>query len=991
MMRTFRPRGKIQRRPVMEAMKQHPAAVGVLLAIVAISLSPAVAGTTVQTTAGSPDGDLRVGDLRTEYVENPLGIDVRIPRLSWKLYALGRGVMQAGYRVQVAGGIDSFSRSEFLLWDSGEVRSERSVNVRYAGPDVESRRRYYWRVQAWSNDGRVSEWSPVAFWESGLLEDDDWAADWITSPLEDDPSVSGPAPHFRRSFELGSGVESARIYATSRGVYELFLNGQRVGERVLAPGFASYNRRMPYQTYDVTELVTRGENAVGAVVGDGWYRGFLGFPGDRNVFGNQVALFLQLEVVNTDGTRELVSSGEGWMTATGPILSSDIYNGETYDARAEMPGWSSPGYDDSSWLQAMSGGDNTGTFVADLAPPVRRIEQVEPLRILDAPSGGTIVDMGRNLVGWVRFRVSGEEGETVRLTHGEALDAGGDLYTANLRTAAQTDTYILKGTGEEWFEPHFTFHGFRYVHFDGYPGRLEIDDVTGVVVHSDLELTGTFETSDADLNQLQQNILWSQKGNFLSIPADCPQRDERLGWTGDAQLFAPTAGFNMQVAPFFSQWLRDLRADQYEDGSVPWVIPDVLTSRGPAATSDVPTAGVAGWSDAAIIIPWELYLRYGDVRVLEEQYDSMRAWLSYAVSEAGDDLVWKPDFHFGDWSGDVETPPDLIATAYLAHSADLMSRIAGVLGLEADRSVYADLFGRVQAAFRSEFVSIFGNLSYRTQTAYALALRFDLLTDEQGNRALGSLVDDIRQQGTHLTTGFVGTAALCPVLSGNGRADVAYDLLFQSTAPSWLFAVRSGATTMWEQWRGKEAGTFADPELNSLNHYVGGAIGDWMYSTIGGINPDVEAPGFKHAILGPTPDPRLTHASASLRTMYGTLSTNWKLESPDRFLLDVEVPVNATASVRLPRARAENVLESGERLIASAGISSVRESGRDVVVEIGSGSYLFSYSLLPNLPIERPSPLTPSRLLLLLLILSLLLLTVALIPVIRGRRGNSSR
>ncbi len=954
----------------MDGTKKDPRLVFILLAFLVATPFYAFSPSASQAVDTPPVGDLRVGDLRVEYLIDPLGIDVRIPRLSWKLYSPGRGLMQTGFRVQVTAGQAGFLDAAGLLWDTGLVRTDRSVHQEYSGPSLESRRRYYWRVKVWASDGSVSDWSPTAFWEMGLLEDDDWTAGWITTPLEVDPSVSGPASYFRRSFPLQGGVRSARLYATSRGVYELHLNGTRFGDRVLAPGFASYNRRLPYQTYDVTELLEDGENTLGAVVGDGWYRGFLGFPGDRNVFGTRLGLFLQLEVVYRDGTRTVVSSDEGWLTSNGPILSSDIYNGETYDARAEMPGWSSSGFDTSSWVPAVPAEDNTGTLVADLAPPVRRIEEIEAVRLLDAPSGGsTIVDMGRNIVGWVRLRVSGGRGVAVRLVHGEALGADGDLYTDNLRTAEQADTYILKGGGEEWFEPHFTFHGFRYVRIDGYPGQLSVADVKGVVVHSDLDETGTFETSDPDINQLQENILRSQKGNFLSIPADCPQRDERLGWTGDAQLFAPTASFNMQVAPFFSQWLRDLRADQYEDGSVPWVIPDVLTSRGSAATSGVPTAGVGGWSDAAIIIPWELYLRYGDVRVLREQYESMQAWLFYATSQAGDDLIWRPGFHFGDWAGEVDTPADLIATAYLAHSAELMSSIARVLGLGDDALEYAGLFGRVRAAFQSEFVSIFGNLSYRTQAAYALALRFDLLTDTQKVAALDGLVDDVRDNDTHLTTGFVGTPAVCPVLGGNGRADVAYDLLFQTTAPSWLFAVRSGATTMWEQWRGIEDGVFAESEMNSLNHYASGAIGEWMYSTIGGINPDPRAPGFKNVIVRPIPDPRLTYASASLETMYGTLSTNWRLDDAGMFHLDVDIPTNTTASIYLPRAQAESVRESVTSLTEAVGVRTVREVATDVVVEIGSGSYRFSHTLLREPRIERPATGFPATLAFILLAL----------------------
>ena len=954
-------------------MTRYPAIVFLLLVLLAGPSLPAFGASLRQAPDTVPERAFGVGDLRSEYLRNPVGIDVRRPRLSWKLHSSARGVVQTAYRLQVASDLARLETGDGLVWDSGIVETDQSLQLEYSGPTVGSRQRYYWRVKVWAG-GRESEWSGPAFWEMGLLDQADWVAEWITTTGPGDASASGPSPYFRRSFPLGAGIRSARIYATSHGVYELHLNGIRVGDRLLTPGFASYNRRLPYQTYDVTDLVSAGDNSIGAVLGDGWYRGFLGFPGDRNVFGTRLGLLLQLEVVYNDGTRSRVSSDDLWRVTTGPILASDIYNGETYDARAEMDGWSSPGYDDSSWLPVSRYTENRGTLVADLSPPVRRIQEIAPVGLLEGPSGETIVDMGQNLVGWVRLRVMGERGTTIRLTHAEALDADGGAYTDNLRTAAQRDTYILKGGVEEWFEPHFTFHGFRYVRVDGYPGELNLDAITGVVVHSDLEQTGSFETSDPDLNQLQQNILWSQKGSFLAIPADCPQRDERLGWTGDAQLFARTASFNMDVAGFFTGWLRDLAADQYDNGNVPWVIPDVLTSRGPAATSGVPTAGVAGWSDAAIIVPWELYLRYGDVRILEEQYPSMEAWLSYAVTRAGDDLVWRPGFHFGDWSGEAKTPPDLIATAYLAHSAHLMSRIASVLGLETDAADYASLFERVRSAFRAEFVDLFGSLRYESQAGYALALRFDLLPDESRGRALASLVRDIRRRNTHLSTGFVGTPHLCPVLTAGGRADVAYDLLFQTTAPSWLFPVRSGATTVWEQWRGIEEGVFAGADMNSLNHYAGGAVGEWMYSAIVGINADAAEPGFKHVVVSPTPDSRLTYARASLETGYGTVSTGWSRKEDGTFQLDVDIPANSWATVRLPGAVPDGVLESGSGLEEVTGVDAVYEAERATVVEIGSGAYRFSYSMRPDVSGDQDQSVDPSKRVLLFLAVALIVM-----------------
>jgi alpha-L-rhamnosidase len=573
---------------------------------------------------------------------------------------------------------------------------------------------------------------------------------------------------------------------------------------------------------------------------------------------------------------------------------------------------------------------------------------LKPVRILRTPAGDTVVDMGQNMVGWVKLRAEGPAGTTVTLRHAEVLDKQGNFYTENLRAAKATARYTLRGSGPETFEPLFTFFGFRYVAIDGYPGELTPDALTGVVVHSEMAPAGELETSKTLVNQLQHNIQWGQKGNFLDVPTDCPQRDERLGWTGDAQVFFPTAAFNMDVAAFFTKWLRDVAADQFEDGRVPHVIPNVLTR------PENPAAGSSGWADAAVIIPWEMYRSYGDRRILEEQYESMARWVEYERKRAGDDFIWTGDFHFGDWlaytapSREARSYPgattgkDLIATAFFAHSTDLLRRTALVLGRAEDAARYAELVGRIKAAFRDEFVSGRGRVGESTQTAYVLALQFDLLPEELRPLAAKRLAEEIRER-KHLTTGFLGTPYLCHVLSRYGYLDEAYLLLNREEYPSWLYPVKQGATTIWERWDSqKPDGTFQDTSMNSFNHYAYGAIGEWMYRVMAGIEIDGAAPGYKHVLIQPRPGGGFTSVKASHETMYGKVSSAWTLEG-ERFELAVEVPANARATVRLPRAELGIVTEGGSPLGDGNGITARRQDGDDAVVEVGSGRYRFSY------------------------------------------------
>ena len=875
---------------------------------------------------------LGVTGLRVEYLSNPLGIDALHPRLSWRLTSAARNTVQSAYQIQV-------TRNGTRVWDSGRVGSDASVFVSYAGPPLESRARYVWRVRVWDGTGRTSPWSAPAFWEMGLLDPSQWTAAWIGTAPSPTDSSGGPSPLLRRAFRVSGVVASARLYATSLGLYEAYLNGTRVGDQLFTPGWTSYSRRLQYQTYDVTKLLKPGDNALGAQLGDGWYGGQLGFEGRRNVYGKRTGVRLQLEIVYQDGKIERVVSDSQWKTAAGPIQASDIYGGETYDARLERSGWAAAPYDDSKWGRVVLLNPPAARLVTPEAPPVRRVGVLTPVAIRRTASGETIVDLGQNFTGWARLKVRGAAGTVVTLRFAEVLDRDGNLYTANLRRASQTDRYTLKGGGEEIYEPHFTFHGFRYVGITGLP-RADSSTIIGIVVSSDLAQTGSFETSDSLLNRLQQNIVWGQRSNFLDVPTDCPQRDERLGWTGDAQVFAPTAAFNMDVAGFFAKWLGDLAADQDPSGSLPWVIPDVL------GADSANASGTAGWSDATVIVPWTMYVSYGDRGLLERQYPSMRAWVEFERRRAGPDLIWQPGWQFGDWlalhSDDPSYPgattlTDFIATAYFAHSTDLVARAARALGKESDAAQYEKLFQDVRAAFNREFVSAGGRVGENTQTAYALAIGFNLLPDSVVAAAGERLAAAVRGRGMHLTTGFLGTPQLLPVLSATSHFDVAFGLLMQRSYPSWLYPITRGATTMWERWDGiRPDSSFQDAGMNSFNHYAFGAVGDWMYRTIGGIQLDPQSPGAKHVRIAPQPGGGLTHARTSLETPYGTLVSSWRIDG-QRFVLGLAVPPNTSADVTLWETTVDHVN-------GVAGARGVQQHGRDVIVTVGSGDYEFTVS-----------------------------------------------
>jgi len=896
-----------------------------------------------------------IQSLTCEYCSNPLGIDVPLPRLGWRLESDRRGARQTAYQVLAASAPSLLAVGKADLWDSGKVDSDASVQVEYAGPKLRSRQRMYWQVTVWDETGAALRSKP-AWAELGLLTRRDWKARWIGAALRGGARSMLPAPYLRKDFTLPAPVTAARLYVTALGTYECSINGQTVGEDVLAPGWTDYRKRIQYQVYDVTTLLHEGENALGAVLGDGWAVGHVGW-GNRQQYVDQPRLLAQLEVHTADGRTLTVASDRTWKHWFGPLLDNDLLMGEAYDARLEMPGWDAPGFDERRWLGVEVFDETGAALVATNGPAVRRIETlapiVEPTAIRGFVGSRHIFDLGQNMVGRVRFQGSAPAGTSVRLRFAEVLDADGSLYTANLRTARATDCYTFKGEGVEVWEPKFTFHGFRYVEVLGYPGEVDRTTVTGIVLHSAMAPTGSFICSDALVNQLQHNIAWGQKGNFVDVPTDCPQRDERLGWTGDIQVFVRTAAFNFDVAGFMTKWAQDVADAQNEQGCIPAVVPkaEMLDDGGPA------------WSDAAIICPWTVYLCYGDRRILADSYAVMTRFMDSMLAASPGYIRCAPEFAgwpgFGDWlSINAETPRDLIGTAFLAYDASLMAQIAAVLGKTREAAKYRKLFDDVKKAFGNRYLvggkrpaatapasmmrqmmddadgisrgnlksvdygpiasKVFDTTLFQPmQTAYVLALQFDLLPARLRPLAAKELVADIERRGRHLSTGFVGSPYLPHVLSANGHLDMAYALLAQETWPSWLYPVTQGATTIWERWDGwtPENG-FQDVGMNSFNHYAYGAIGAWLYSTVAGIEIDPAQPGYKHAILRPQPGGTLTSAAGRIKTLYGDLASDWRIED-GQFKWTVVVPPNTTATAILPDGTVQE-LAAGEHHLGQA-------------------------------------------------------------------------
>ena len=885
--------------------------------------------------------NFKVDNLICEYKVNPIAVDVANPRLSWKLITQDRNIQQTYYEIRVGSNAVSLTKGQDLIWTSGKIPSDQSVHVYYGGPTLTSRQKCYWQVRVWNNKNQVTPWSMVNFWKMGLLKPEDWTAKWIQDNYISD-TTGGPSPMFRKIFKLDHKIRAAHLYITAHGVFEAQINGKRVGNDYFTPGWTSYNKRIQYQVYDVTSMLKKGDNATGVTIGDGWYRGYT-YNRKKDVYGKKLALFYQLEVVYTSGKRVIITSDKSWKVAYGPIRASSFFDGEVYDARKEKTGWTNPTYRDLTWDTVKTDETIKSNLIATAGPTVKKHEKFLPLKVFTTPEGDRVVDFGQNLVGWVQFKLKANTGDTMKLFHAEVLDQKGNFYTKNLRTAKQEITYVFKDDSVATFEPHFTFQGFRFLKVVGYKGPLDSTNLAAYALYSDMAQTGQFSTSNPLINQLQHNIQWGQKGNFIDIPTDCPQRDERMGWTGDAQAFCRTATFNMDVAGFFTKWLKDLSADQHTDGAVPYVVPNVL---------DSVSAAASGWSDVATIAPWNIYLAYGDKQVLQQQYESMKAWVGY-IQLHSRNYLWDTGNHFGDWlfyagtnyeDGAALTDKNLIAQAFYAHSTQLLINAAKILGRNDDVQKYTLLLYNIKKAFQSEYVTPNGRMISGTQTSYVLALNFDLLPENLRESAAKRLVHNIEDYDEHITTGFLGTPYICHVLSRFGHTDIAYDLLMKESYPSWLYPVKNGATTIWERWDGiKPDKSFEDPEMNSFNHYAYGAIGDWMYRVIAGINTDESSPGFHKIIIAPHPGGKLTSTQAELETLYGKVKSAWSIDN-GIFTLDVIVPPNTTAQIVLPSVT-DQITESGLDINTEKEITGIQKIGNDEQLTVGSGTYHFVYTL----------------------------------------------
>ncbi|MDR1720663.1 MAG: glycoside hydrolase family 78 protein [Dysgonamonadaceae bacterium] len=882
-----------------------------------------------------------VTNLRTDFLTNPVGIGHTTPRFSWEITAQGSDILQSAYQIRAALSEKDLLSGKNLIWDTKQKQSSESLFVTYEGAPLQSGQRVYWQLRVWDNKKNASPWSAAAFFETGLLSPDDWKASWIEPNLKENPLTMNPSPMLRKEFPVKKTIRSARIYITAHGVYQLRLNGKKVSEDLFTPGWTSYNKRLQYQVYDIASYLKTGDNAIGVILGDGWYRGFLAWEKNRNTYGTNLATIAQIHLIYTDNTEELILTDDSWKCATGPVVASDIYHGETYDARLEKNGWDSAGYNEAGWVNSIVKPLDKKVLIGSESVPVRIVKTLKPIQKITTPKGEQVFDMGQNMVGWIQFRLKGKAGSKITLKFAEILDKEGNFYTTNLRAAKVTDRYIFKGDATETYEPHFTFHGFRYVKIEDFEGEVTLDDLTGKVIHSDMRFTGSFECSDPLINQLQQNIQWGLRGNFLDVPTDCPQRDERLGWTADAQVFAPTACFNADAATFFTKWLKDLAADQRKDGAVSHVVPDIANVG----------FGSTGWADAAVIIPWDIYQIYGDVEVLRTQYPSMKAWVNFMRNETRKSgYIFNTGFHYGDWlaysTNDSDYPgattdKDLVATAYFARSTQLLQQTAAILGYTNDVADFGHLFSSIKQAFLKEFMTPAGRLASNTQTAYVLALSFDLVPENLKKQAAERLANDVKKFG-HITTGFLGTPDICEILSGFGYTDLAYMLLFRKEYPSWLYPVTQGATTIWERWDGlKPDGTFQDPGMNSFNHYAYGAIGNWLYSRVAGIRNAAGSVGYKKILIEPSPNEKLSYAKAEFHSVYGLISSSWQ-QSDGHFHLQVAIPPNTTAEVRLPLINAGTVTEGGLPLEKRGLKATVDVINKRIVIPVGSGQYDFT-------------------------------------------------
>jgi alpha-L-rhamnosidase len=866
---------------------------------------------------------VNITHLKTNHVANPLGFATERPAFSWIVEDTNDTVQTAA---QILVSLDRYF--EQIIFDSGKVAGPVIDSLAYRPPiSLKPRTRYFWKVRVWGETESAE--SDTAWFETSKM-DEVWQAEWITPDFEDNRIH----PILYRYFNLTSRAVNARVYISGLGLYHFELNGQKVGDEYFTPYCNAYDQWIQYQTFDITEQLVVGSNLISVMLGNGWYKGRYGANGGSvGFYGDRFALICELRITLEDGNELIIATDPAWKARPSPVIESDIFDGEMYDARIKKD---VPSPDNASDVKPIEL-DRT-RLEARRSLPVCINEEIKPVAVIHTPAGETVLDMGQNMTGWIRFRTSAPAGTRLHFQFGEVLQ-GGNFFRDNLRTAKAEYIYIADGT-DSVVEPYFTFYGFRYVNIAGWVGDLSIDDFTGCVVYSQMDIIGKVETSNAKVNQLIKNAMWSQKGNFLDIPTDCPQRDERLGWTGDLQVFSGTACFNMDSAAFLSKFAYDLGREQSKTGGmVPHIVPMVNLSKG----------GSAAWGDVATILPWNLYEFFGDIDILNQQFESMRAWVDYikAIDESsGGDRLWKDGLHFGDWlaldasdpaSRTGGTPHDFIASAFYCYSARLVAKAANQLGKVEEADAYERLSAEVKAAIHREYFTATGRLAVPTQTGYMLALFMDLVPDAFRERVKADLITRLENDNTHLRTGFVGTPYLCRVLSNIGANDLAYKLLLNEDYPSWLYAVNLDATTIWERWNSLNPdGSISSTGMNSFNHYAYGSIVEWMYRDMCGLNPSSDegtTAGFRSARIAPKPDKSLQWAMARYRSAAGFYESGWRIDESGQLTIEIAIPFNTSARVVLTDVQMDQISVNGHQLCDGEQI------GDSVELTVGAGRY----------------------------------------------------
>ncbi|SOE23194.1 alpha-L-rhamnosidase [Spirosomataceae bacterium TFI 002] len=927
---------------------------------------------TVILSCGKSNNGIKVDKLTVNYFENPLGIDDPKPSISWTMVSSSKNKEQSAYQIKVASLESSLDGDKELLWDSGKINSGQNSQILYNGIKLQSRQQCFFKIKVWDEKDVASEWSKVSSWTMGFLESTDWQAKWIGYKTIDknktDTLHLPPAPYLRKSFSVKSSIKRATLYVTALGVFEMSLNGKRIGEDLLAPGWSNYNKRIYYKTYDVSNDITKGDNTLGAILGDGWYAGYVGpkvlsKPRNRELYGLNPGLLTQLEIEFENGEKEIIVSDETWKGSEGPLFYADLLMGTGYNANLELTNWNTPDYDDQGWDSVYIHEGTAGILQAYPGNSIQTYAELEPTEITEPIKGTYIFNMGQNFAGHARLQVTGNKNDTIVLRFGERLHDDGKLMTENLRFARATDTYILKGEGTEIWEPKFTYHGFQYVEVTGLKNKPDNFTITGIPFGSSIPFESSFISSDEVLNKMYQNVLWTQHSNFMEVPTDSPQRDERLGWLGDVQIFSKSALYNANIGAFNKKWFADIRDAQYDFGAYAVFAPQPY----PKLVWYSP-----GWMEAGVMVPYNTYKFYGDTKLVEDHYESMTRFMDYHIEKSKQrkfyaENSWteiNPKGGFGDWLSmtDKHLAHDIMASMYYQYALKIMAEMSAAIGNQEKADYYQGTYKTSVAAFIEHYIdesgkfkideTIYGDgkgyfegekgFTGHTQSAYATAIYFDILPAELKEKAGKHLVNLLAENNNLPSSGILGIRQLLPALSSIGRSDLAYEILLKKDYPSWGFQIKNGATTIWERWNSytpeKGYNGEMNAEMNSFNHYAFGAFSQFLFSDIAGI--DTEGAGFNNIIIKPRlGNKSLTSARGEYGSINGKIASSWSIKD-DAFLLEVEIPVNTKANVFVLSKEDSKVMEGG-KAIDSVLIKFVKQEGDYKVYEIGSGSYSF--------------------------------------------------